>query len=243
MRLKTTSKYIFSELKNSVLSFYLIILVLTITFTIMSSFFSSKGTSLFNGIEMTSAIFLFILGLNSFRRNYLFLISNGVPRRTQFKSFFLAAIPLTVGMAVIERVLVAIFRLITNYHTLYGMLYQDKTQSSGNMVISLLWSITLYSCVITLGYFITLAYYRMNKIQKIFVSIGVPVFFTMVLPYIIHNFCSTTTVNRVYNGITTMFGITGSHGPISAVGVFLIATVLLAVFSYLLIRKAPVKDN
>ncbi len=243
MRLKTASKYIFSELKNSVLSFYLSILVLTITFAIMSSFISSKGNSSFNGIEMITAIFLFVVGLNSFRRNYLFLISNGVPRRTQFKSFFLAAIPVTVGMAVIERVLEAIFRLMTNYHTLYGMLYQDKTQSNGNMVISLLWSITLYTCVITLGYFITLAYYRMNKIQKIIVSVGVPVFFTMVLPYIMHNFCSTTTVNWVFNGISTMFGLSGSFGPISAVAVFLVSTVLLSVLSYLLIRKAPVKEN
>ena len=239
MRLKTASKYIFSELKNSVLSFYLIILLITIMF----SFISSKGDSSFNGTEMMSAIFFFVVGLNSFRKNYLFLMSNGVPRRTQFKSFFLAAIPVTAGMAVIDMVLGAIFNRIINYNTLYGLLYQDKTQSTGNLIISLLWSITLYTCAITLGYFITLAYYRMNKIQKICVSIGVPIFFTMVLPYILHEFCSTTTVNWVFNGITTMFGVTGSYGPISAVAVFLVSTILLSVLSYLLIRKAPIKDN
>ncbi|AEY67290.1 hypothetical protein [Clostridium sp. BNL1100] len=239
MRLKTTSKYIFSDIKNSVLIFYLIIALLTIFFSSVTS----EGNSSFNGIEMISAIFLFVVGLNSFRKNYLFLMSNGVPRRTQFKSFFLAAIPVTVGMAVIDRALVAIFNRITNYNTLYGMLYQDKTQSNGNIVISLLWSITLYMCAITLGYFITLGYYRMNKIQKICVSIGVPAFFILVLPYIIYNFCSTSTVNWVYNGITTMFGVTGSYGPISAVAVFLVSTILLSVLSYLLIRKAPIKDN
>ncbi len=238
MRLKTASKYIFSDIKNSVLIFYLIILILTIFFSASTS----EGSS-FNGIEMMSAIFLFVVGLNSFRKNYLFLMSNGVPRRTQFKSFFMAAIPVTVGMAVIDMALGAIFNRLINFNTLFALIYQDKMQSTGNIVIPLLWSITLYMCAITLGYFITLAYYRMNKITKICVSIGVPVFFTLVLPYILYNFCSTTTVNWVYKGISTMFGVTGNCGPISAVGVFLVSAILLSVLSYLLIRKAPVKEN
>ncbi len=243
MRLKTASKYIFSELKNSVLSFYLIILILTIIFSIMISFTTSKGDSSFNGIDMMSAVFLFVVGLNSFRRNYLFLISNGVPRRTQFKSFFLAAIPVTVGMAVVERVLGAILIRITNYHTLYGMLYQDKTQSNGNIIISLLWSITLYTCAITLGYFITLAYYRMNKIQKICVSIGVPAFFFMILPYFAFKWSSIETINRVYGTIRTLFGVNGEYRPMNAVATFLVLTIALFALSYLLIRKAPIKDN
>ncbi|WP_024833266.1 hypothetical protein [Ruminiclostridium josui] len=239
MRLKTASKYIFSEMKNSVLIFYLAILLLIVFLAVSVS--GVKGS--ISGMEMTSSIFLFILGLNSFKKNYLFLISNGVPRRTQFKSFFLAAMPIAAGMAVIDSALGIIFNRISNFNSLFNMIYIDRTQNTGNTFISLLWSIALYMCAITLGYFITLAYYRMNKIQKICISIGVPVFFTMVLPYILYNFCSTTTVNWVYNGITTMFGVTGSYGPISAVFVFLIATVLLSVLSYLLIRKAPVKDN
>jgi hypothetical protein len=238
MRLKTASKYIFSEMKNSVLIFYLAILLLIVFLAVSVS--GVKGS--ISGMEMTSSIFLFILGLNSFKKNYLFLISNGVPRRTQFKSFFLAAMPIAAGMAVIDSALGIIFNRISNFNSLFNMiiLIEHKYRK---YIYFLLWSIALYMCAITLGYFITLAYYRMNKIQKICISIGVPVFFTMVLPYILYNFCSTTTVNWVYNGITTMFGVTGSYGPISAVVVFLVSTVLLSALSYLLIRKAPVKDN
>lgn len=239
MRLKTTSKYFFSDMKYPVLIFYLSITFLTVLFSASTD----DGNSSFNGTEMMSAIFLFIVGLNSFKKNYLFLLSNGVPRRTQFKSFFLAAITVTVGMAIIDRALGAIFNRLINFNSLFDMIYQDKTQSTGNIIISLLWSITLYMGAITLGYFITLAYYRMDKIQKICVSVGVPVFFTMVLPYITYNFCSTATVNWVYNGINTMLGVTGSFGPISAVAVFLACTILLSVLSYLLIRRAPVKDT
>ncbi len=239
MRLKTASKYIFSEMKNTVLIFYLIIVTLIIFFACVTS----ENDSSFNGIEMTSAIFLFIVGLNSFRKNYLFLMSNGVPRKTQFKSFFLAVIPVTAGMTVINMAFTAVFNKIINYNTLYGMIYQDKTQSSGNIVISFLWNVTLYMCAITLGYFITLAYYRMNKIQKICVSIGVPVFFAMVLPYILQNFCSAATVKWLYNGLRAMFGVNTNYGPISAAGIFLVTTILLSGLSYLLIRKAPVKEG
>ncbi len=54
MRLKTASKYIFSEMKHSILVFYLVILIITVLFAV---WLTADGNSSFNGLDMISAIF------------------------------------------------------------------------------------------------------------------------------------------------------------------------------------------
>lgn len=239
MKLKKVSKYMLSEMKNSILIFYLVILFITIFFSVSAS----DGNTSFNGMEMASSIFLFVLGLNSFKTNYLFLLSNGIPRRTQFRGFFLAAISVAAGIAVINRIFEALFTRVINYNNMFDMIYKQVTQSPVNSTISILWSITVSMFAITLGYFITLAYYRMAKTLKIIISIGVPAFFFVILPYFAFKWSSIETINRVESTIRTLFGVNGEYRPMNAVVTFLVLTVVLSALSYLLIRKAPVKEN
>jgi hypothetical protein len=78
---------------------------------------------------------------------------------------------------------------------------------------------------------------------KLVVAIGVPVFLTIVLPYITFRFTSIKTVNWVYNAIRTLFGVAGELRPMNAVATFIVLTIIFSTCSYLLIRRAPVKEN
>lgn len=239
MRLKTASKYIFSEMSYPILIFYGIITFLFIFFSVSFSSGHSSG----NGIEMMSAIFLFIVGLNAFKKNYLFLMSNGVSRNTQFKGFLLTIIPVTAGMTILDMILGTIFSRVMDYTSMFDQVYERTAQSPGSVITSFLWSMSLLLFAISLGYLITTSFYRMHKMVKLVVAIGVPVFLTIVLPYITFRFTSIKTVNWVYNAIRTLFGVAGELRPMNAVATFIVLTIIFSTCSYLLIRRAPVKEN
>ncbi|HEX2924810.1 MAG TPA: hypothetical protein VHP38_00880 [Ruminiclostridium sp.] len=239
MRLKIATKYIFSEMKYPILIFYGIILVMSILFSVSLTYEHSS----FNGMEMISAIFLFILGLNSFRKNYLFLLTNGISRKTQFKGFILAIILITAGMTAIDMVIGLIWGQLAEYNSAFDQTYHMTLHSPGNVFTAFLWSMSLLLFTLSSGYFITTAFYRMPKIVKIFIAIGIPVFFTLILPAIAFRFFSKSFILMFFNVIGTLFGVHGGYRPMNAVATFLALTVIFLVFSYLLIRRAPVKEG
>jgi hypothetical protein len=185
MRFRTAWKYFISDMKNAVMIFYLIVF-LGFTFFSVSISGTGPNNSSFSGLEMASMIFLFICGLNSFKKNYLFLMTNGVSRKTQFCSFLLSSFTVATFMAVVDTIISNVVPLLlnTDYNSMFNQMYSGLEQSPAKVLTSFLWSVVFYLFAIILGFFITTAYYRMVKLLKIAISIGVPVFFTTIFPII-----------------------------------------------------------
>ena len=122
MKLYAITKYQFMESKKSLLIFYgilfSILLLTTSSFTLFGS-----GTAEVRGTEMASAIFIFVVGLNSFRANFLFSQANGVSRKTQFKGFLLAILLIAGLMAVIDTIYTHLFSSLVPYLSFFSMIY------------------------------------------------------------------------------------------------------------------------
>ena len=113
---------------------------------------------------------------------------------------------------------------------LYELMYEERSIQNSmvqNVLEGFLMNICQYTAALAIGYFITIGYYRMNKIAKIIVSIGVPGFIIIVLPILITRvYGDTCPSERYYYDI-------GSGLLVSAVFLGL---------TYLMIRKVPIKD-
>lgn len=247
MRLKSVVKYNISETKYSILIFYGIIAAIFVLLAV--SVVSISGTNNENnfigGAEMSSAIFLFVVGLNSFKNNYLFLSTNGITRKAQFYGFLISSLLFVAVMGAIDTAYGNIINQFVNYRPMFSQIYGDwiaEVLRPLGVIISFLWSSVLYLFALVLGYFITTLYYRMSKMLKIIVSVGVPVLFTMILPAIDAAF----TNGKIYGWIGDLFLLLGGFkngvNPLIGIISLVVGIALLSGLAYLLVRKAPVKE-
>ena len=246
MKLKSVIKYNISSIKTSVLIFYLVmfavIILMSSSITIKSS---GDGNSYSGGAEMASLIFLFVIGLNSFKEDFLFLSVNNIPRKLQFKAFLITALSVCFIMAAIDTAYSSILSQFFTYKSGFIQIYEKWTvQTSTPLVIIsiFIWSVVLYLAAYLVGYFITNLYYHMNKTAKIIFSIGIPVWFVILLPII----DSSITKGKITNFIGYVFrylgGLQNIVNPYIAVLSLLLVSVATAGLSFLMVRKAVVKN-
>ncbi len=123
----------------------------------------------------------------------------------------------------------------------YGVQY--KTLTAGNLLMTFVFD--FINCFVSFvsGLFIGGLYYRMNKTLKIIVSVGVPVSLFIILPIFVgymsvaspaFNEFITATATKIAEILSTPF--TSTLGMMAQTAVFI-------VLSFLLIRKAPIKEN
>lgn len=91
-----------------------------------------QGTT--NGLEVSAFIFLFVIGLNTFKENFGMFLQNGVSRKTIFAGKLLSTCAVCAIMAVVLEVLASLAKLGSGYRdiqlgTLYEMLYSDRMAS------------------------------------------------------------------------------------------------------------------
>lgn len=249
MNFKNMYAYNLYENKKSLTIFYGVII--GIYLMVMTTHLLFDADSSIGGMEMSSIIFLFIVGLNSFKSNFHFGLTNGVSRKTQFRSAAAAVVTVAVIMAVLDIVISSIAKIFisssTLYLTLYEARYSNLTQLSFMnhvqiIVEQLLWSAALYSMAGMLGYCINLIYYRSSLIMKWIVSVIPFLLLFVVFPYV-----ETITQGAVSRFIGNFFSITlGFAGqttnPLIAVMSFIIGYLIFGAISFLLIRRAVVKQ-
>lgn len=246
MRLKSVIKYYLSDIKISVITFYVaMVAIFGLLGGIISISVSNRDNSFMGGGELAAAIFLFVVGLNSFKHNFLFLSVNGIPRKLLFKGFVLTALIICTIMSAIDVTYANIVSQFLNYKSAFHQLYGGWTENTSwplVFIINLLWNIATYLFAIMAGYFITGLYYKMTKLQKIIVSIGVPGLLFIVLPVIEE----TVTKGRISNWIQVVTlvlnGLSKGINPSVAVLSYTVGAAIAAGFSFLLVRKAIVKD-
>jgi hypothetical protein len=252
MRFKSAFKYYLNGIPKSLIIYYGIIYVLLLWLGI--TFLVAKRASIHwstGGYEMGSIIFIFVVGLNSFKSNFRMLLANGVSRTTMFKSYTTSVLPLAGVMAFIDSLNGVIFSSFTNYQTMYAQMYHLRYAGlpdtfGTTMQIAaegFLWMFFTYIMVAMVGYLITTLYYRMNRPLKLTVSIGVPVLLFVVLPYFNTILFHGWLFRAISSAISAFWGF-ANKGAIPYVAMLSCAVTfaLAGLFSFLAMRRAQIKD-
>ncbi len=243
MRFSSALKYHLSNAKWPIIIFYIVIYSLLILLTVSYLLMEKYGVrGKVGGLDTASMIFLFIVGLNSFKSTFYMFVGNGISRKTMFLSFAAMAGIVSVGMAAIDSLTSLVVSQFTNYQPTMFQLFAQR-YSSYNITVfgeGLLWMVFSYMAATMAGFFITTAYYRMNKAIKLLVSIGLPIFVFIVLPIIDAQLFNGAIYSAIGTAIAYCSGIAVGSPYIG----MLTNTVLLGLFgtfAYLLMRRATVK--
>jgi hypothetical protein len=198
-----------------------------------------------SGLEFATIIFIFILGLNWFKESFKILIQNGVSRLTQYKAMTISAVILATGLSMIDAINRLIFTNIDVYesgvndaHNFNELLAQIYPGYSLNRFSpsSFLFQISIYILVAFLGLFITALYARMNKGGKMAVSISVPAFFVIGVPFLYEEYNI-----RIFDPLARLFStIFGISPYLDSLILVLISGILIGLV-YLLARKITVE--
>lgn len=250
MNYKAALKYQFAEFKKSVIIFYAIVIAVIALFMLLIATDNSSNFNSTGGIEMSSFIFLFVCGLNCFKETFLMMLQNGISRKTMFISRIVSMVGISVLMAIIDRIMVMLFGRFNGTNVRFNIvgLYEQYFSNHANNIGLLqkyaegtLTTILLYLAAIAFGYFITSAYYRMNKALKAGVSIGVPVGLFIVLPLVDSALTNGKIMEVFSRFIEFAFGIKNGL-PYNLMITSGLSFIIFFVLSWLLIRKATDKN-
>lgn len=193
---------------------------------------SSSGTFSYG----SSTIFLFIMGIIIFSQYLRVALANGVSRKTTFGALTLCVVTLSAAAALGESLLIMLVNLQLKVpKELQGAFFSDMP-----FYLHFLMMFCTGLAVAFVGLFIGGAYYRMNKITKILVSIMIPAVLVFGLPTVFMVLPESATASIVSNVLMPVFRFfTGSIW--SCMGGSLIIAGIFLVFVFLLIRRAPIK--
>ena len=199
-----------------------------------------------------SVIFLFVLGLNTFKENFGMLLQNGCSRKSVFWGRNLTAATLALCMGLADTLLSGLASVVmrgvsgANY---YGAVFSIASPTGAfsqmsvplQILLGIPLNVAAYLFYITLGYFITILFYRLNRTGKILVGAGVPVFVFIVLP-VIDGLLLNGSVMQFINAYIAdpYYGFLLRYPPMSIVA-YLCWACMLALFCWLLMRKAVVR--
>lgn len=255
MNIKASYRYQLSDVSKPIFLYYIIVLLvyaaLFITLSINHSESGSPYVSgQFNGIEAATAIFLFIMGLCSFKEAFGMMMQNGISRKTIFIGKIITSLTAALAMAFIDQLLTFVFKAFSgfthnalNYQSLYEQLYVSNATDRDSISLALsniVFAFLLYLGITTFGYLITLAFYRMNKAGKIIVGVGVPVGLFTVLPIIDYSLTGGRISTAINNFIIFAFG-TATGQPLNAFITCILVFLLFNFFIWLMLRRASVR--
>ncbi len=232
-------RYQLSDTKKAIIIYYSILICIVLMFAYLRnsgtvSFGKGDGNRDFIGFSISTMIFLFVSGLNSFKVNFKFLQAHGISRTTQYKSSILTFALLTAFMACVSLISVNIINLLIPYQTLHNSIFPE-----GTLIQNFVWTFSAYFFCVTIGWFITMLYYRCGKLMKTLISL-LPVFIIILLS-VANNLTDGRSSVEILDLMRTGMGLKDGNSMTGALSFFMLSAVSLF-FSYLLIRKAPLKD-
>lgn len=241
MKVKQCVSYQLHVFMRSAIVFYTVQLIVYLALGILSVFVLDGDMSS-NGTEISMFIFVFIVGLNAFRTQFRLFLQNGMSRKTMCIGFAVSALALAVGTTVINQLFSLVCSFFMDMQPFYNVLYIMANDNSIAFK-GLLWTTSMSLVLICIGFFITTLYYRMNKFGKLAFSIGFPALLSVVLPIVESMFPSLNFFSMIINAFVWIMGFGGSElNPTRAIGCFTAGSCIFLALSYLLMRKATVKD-
>lgn len=231
------SKYIFQDFKKALIIYYGIIIgiFMLMLFSYMRFSSGQSGDDInFGGFGVSTVIFMFVSGLNCFKANFKFMQANNISRKRFYSGTIIALISVAAFMAFVDVVLNNVFNQIIPYEGVFEQLYRN-----GNYFADFVWSFALMVLAVSAGLFITLLYYKCNKLMKVMISF-IPVVLFILLA-LFNNLTKGAVAYGVVNFFTAVLGFE-NYNPYIAVLSFFIASAGVLALSYGLIRRMPIKD-
>jgi hypothetical protein len=250
IKMKAPIKYHLRSFRKTIQIMYLcvyLVMLLTVISNIFKTPFSFESNSM---MEFVSAITIFVIGLVSFKEYFKFSLANGISRKTQFFSTTAALGILSTVLAFIDTINCLIFTHITHYCPLFLQIYGIGSSFSDSSPIltpqmlfeNFLWLVFLYFLVSMIGLFITTLYYRMNRGFKIAVSIFVPVVLINGFEPLDSYFFAGKLTAVLQNFLSVAFGLSNGCNPYIAMVSMFVFAFFFAALTYLLARKASIKN-
>lgn len=230
------SKYLFRDFKKALVIFYgiifaIMILMAALYFSIINQ---DSGEVSFGGFGFSTFIFIFVAGLNCFKANFKFLQANNISRKRFYYANIITLISISALMALIDTTLTKVLILIMPYENMVEQLYKSNFFFS-----SFMWSFALFALAASTGWFITMLYYRCDKLMKTVISFA-PVL-VIILFFMINNLTKGAVGIAVIKFLTMALGF-NNNNPYTAALTFFIAAAGALGLCYLLIRKITIKD-
>lgn len=254
MKIRSTLKYQLNDYKYVILGMYGFVYL----FVAFLYPHDKVKNSAVGGMELISLLAVFVLGISSFKPYFKFFSVNGVSRRTLFSSAAAALAIVSVFNSFIDTLNTLLFSSFTNYQSMFMQFYyridlkivHADTQdvycglhyTFPMLAQQFLWSVFAYFWIAMIGLFITVLFYRMSKLMKFAVGIGVPVLCLIILPAF-DKYCWD---NRLSNILAKIFnfiwGYSNGYNPYIGMASMSIFTVAAAALIWLLVRQAGVKQ-
>lgn len=256
MNTMASYKYQLVDHKKSVIIYYFVLLSLMLL--IITSFavavVQEDGTisgSAINGMDMATGIFLFVTGLCSFKEPFGMLIQNGISRKRIYLGRLYATITLAFGMAIIDTVILLIFKSMANISkytlycsSLYEQLYRIHTNELSSVrlhVEGFIFDFLFYITCISLGYLITNVFYRVNATGKVLLGAGVPVLLFVIYPIIDGTILNGRISMAIVKGFDFAFGLTKQQ-PGHMFITSILAFIAFSGLGWLFVRRANIKE-
>lgn len=246
MKLKQSISYQLYMMGRPVAIFYGIQVLSYIAFILLRLAFGSRDITM-NGSMTATPFFLLILGMNMFKAPLKMYVQNGLSRKSLLAGFAIVATLMSFVMMVVDLLQPVIVPKLFNV-TFYEILYGRAAQEA-NILHVVMWTAMLYLSATMMGFMISTLYYRMNKLLKVLVSVGVPALLFIVLPIWEAVRPSANVFSTLVNFIIWCLGIEAiGFGNLQVVSIvrpilcFAAAGVLYAGISYLLMRRATLKE-
>lgn len=247
MKSYSIAKYNINSVKKPIGIFYFIFITVLLTISVVDRVTDGAVTS--SGLELSTIIFLFVLGLNLFKEGFYFSQANNISRETYFKGTIISMIPIAAVLSAIDVIINRIYNIAVSSPTNFDMIYtgltdlQFETWIQSNTISILfqtfLFQFAVYSMIIATGLVVTMIYYRANKLMKVVVSV-VPIMLIILGNLIMGTF--PEKLPKVFLFIQNIFGWS-TRNPYVGILTFTITFIILAICGYILIKKAVIKER
>ena len=197
-----------------------------------------------SAIETIGIAFIFVSGIAKFKQILKHSFANGISRKTEFVTSLLSGA--TAGIIMVFGFIAFgfLFSLITSYKSLFDEAYSTYNFSS---VIEYALNRFFYDFFGYFGSYIAGAcigalYYRMNRVLRIAVSVGVPCLFIFGSGGLAYMAFRNPALSNFFEKIYVFIHQVWSQ-PLTN-NIFTIVNTSICILVYfLLIRKAPIKEN
>lgn len=190
-----------------------------------------------NGVEVSSAVFLSVMGALSFREDFKALLQNGFTRRYIFLSTFCSFFIMSTAMALIDALIGNVLHHFIKFALYFGELY-----GYGHPLANWLWLTFVYMMFCSVFYLAALVVNRVGKTTALLMGVGLAG--TALLVAALFRFVlSPELVSRIGQFARSAFGFM-NDGTVRLVFPILTFMGIGAVFglgSYALIRRTELK--
>jgi hypothetical protein len=249
MRSYKLAKYNIKNSFKSIPIYYCILISFITILTLLGEFSGGNGQT--SGLEFSTIIFIFVLGLNSFKENFYFAAANNIPRIDYFKATAISILPIALAMSVLDVIINRVYNIFVESPTLYDMSYNNlsdihvytegwvQNNSIGTLFGTVTFLFAFYIVAFAIGLLITLIYYNCNKTMIILVSLS-PLALGTILGIIVANYPEFG--QNAASFIDNILGISAKNSY-AAVLTFICLFLITMGFVYLLVRKAVIKRD